>query len=293
MRGVIRESVRAKSRLVATTYKLVLRFADGALPLRHPRRVPHAHCNCNKHCDRALGCTCGHTVPPRSQRAGVNGPRATSSGPRRLAARLPGAWPHACPCPCWNAQGTVCYVPVFPYAPPARHTTQHARAVCASVAVAGRREGRNCWMCMSVPPCGVVAMHARRSAIMARPSVACACARVCARPRVCACAHGCVRVRVRVHHLWRVCACAAHGCVRAWVRVRVCVCVCVCVHADYELRVRLRELPSGLLVRAAVWLLLLPSRYRPGVPAKLTKIKNPSLVGLTLPGGTLPGGTQQ
>jgi hypothetical protein len=48
-----------------------------------PRRVPHALCTCNKHCDRAMGCTCGHLVPPRKA---VTGPRATSSGPRRLAA---------------------------------------------------------------------------------------------------------------------------------------------------------------------------------------------------------------
>jgi hypothetical protein len=213
------------------TYKLVLRFADGALPLRHPQRVPHAHCNCNKHCDRAVGCTWSHTVPAAESRAGVNGPRATSSGPPALgrmgcirchvacrvlgahAACLAGA-SHAVVAmhPCMLAVSAVCFTHAgrdcvlrtrLPYAPPARPTPC---ALCAH-RLRSRAGGRGA---TGAPICGVrtgvcVCTHAHPWRGHARPSVA----------------------------LARVCACGAR--VRACARARVCVCVCA-----RWLRVRLR-----------------------------------------------------
>jgi hypothetical protein len=195
--------------------------------------------------------------PPRSQLAGVNGPRATSSGP--------GAWPHGlpplprCVSPAWSAcslprrgvsrcgghacsrwermhacaspmlEGTVCYVHGFPYAPPARPTPC---ALCAH-RLRSRAGGRGVrtGVCVCGRGCGCTHAHPWHG--HARPSVALA--------RVCVCGRG----RGRTHaHPWhghaRPSVALARVCVRgARVRARMCVCACACVCARW-LRVRLR-----------------------------------------------------
>jgi hypothetical protein len=243
-------------------------------PLRG--RSPYG-CDCHKHCDRAVGCTCGHTVSQRSRCAR----RLRGRGPRH---RVPGAWPlggvpcyvacrlhgaheaclagasHACdlhglhPCLMPMLEGTVVLRTRLPLRPTrAAYNTTCARCVRIGCG-RGRAGGAQQLMCTSVPPCllgpHAVAMHAR-SAIMARPSVACACARcvrapmgLCVRARVCACACACARTPIRGAvtraHLWRwrVCACAARGC--------VCVCACVCRWLRVRLRGELRHIFTPL-----------------------------------------------